>query len=147
MKLREEMPKLEGATAWINRDGDKDVLVEGRVTLIHFWSISCHLCKLGMPKLKELIDVFEDHLNVISVHMPRTESDFDSDKVKNVAEQFNISQPIFIDNQLNLTDAFENQYVPAYYIFDSEGKLRHFQAGGDGMPLLIKRLERILRKA
>ncbi|KYD29753.1 hypothetical protein B4110_1323 [Parageobacillus toebii] len=43
-------------------------------------------------------------------------------------------------------DAFENQYVPAYYVFDAEGKLRHFQAGGSGMKLLEKRVNRVLEE-
>ncbi|MBB3868056.1 Uri superfamily endonuclease [Parageobacillus toebii NBRC 107807] len=41
---------------------------------------------------------------------------------------------------------FENQYVPAYYVFDAEGKLRHFQAGGSGMKMLEKRVNRVLEE-
>jgi thiol-disulfide isomerase/thioredoxin len=146
MNLRDELPTFEGASAWINREGDKEVLVEGKPTLIHFWSTSCHLCKLVMPKLNKLFETFQDKLNVVSVHIPRTDTDFNLEKVKEVAAQFNMTQPILVDNDLLLRDAFENQYVPAYYIFDSERKLRHFQAGGDGILLLVNRLERILRK-
>jgi thiol-disulfide isomerase/thioredoxin len=145
MNLRDELPMLEGAAAWINREEDSEVLVEGKPTLIHFWSISCHLCKLVMPKLNKLLENFQDDLNVVSVHIPRTDSDLEVEKVKEVAAQFNMTQPIFVDNELHLTAAFENQYVPAYYIFDSERKMRHFQAGGDGILLLANRLERLLR--
>ncbi|MDD9794545.1 TlpA family protein disulfide reductase, partial [Priestia megaterium] len=28
--------------------------------------------------------------------------------------------------------------------FDKEGQLRHFQAGGNGMPMLRKRINRVL---
>ncbi len=45
---------------------------------------------------------------------------------------------------INLADMFENQYVPAYYVFDREGKLRHFQAGGSGMKMLEKRVNEYL---
>ena len=43
-----------------------------------------------------------------------------------------------------LTDKFDNQYVPAYYVFDKDGQLRHFQAGGGGMKMLEKRVNRVL---
>lgn len=145
MNLRDELPMLEGATAWINREGDAEVLVEGKPTLIHFWSTSCHLCKLVMPKLNKLLENFQDDLNIVSVHIPRTDSDLDLEKVKEVVAQFNMTQLIFVDNELHLTNAFENQYIPAYYIFDSERKMRHFQAGGNGISLLANRLERLLR--
>jgi len=49
-----------------------------------------------------------------------------------------------VTNASFLTEAFENQYVPAYYVFDREGKLRHFQAGGSGMKMLEKRVNRVL---
>jgi thiol-disulfide isomerase/thioredoxin len=145
MKLREEMPELSGATSWLNGELTKEDL-QGRPTLIHFWSVSCGLCKEAMPEVNEFRDEFEDELNVIAVHMPRSENDLDVAVIEAMAMGHDISQPIFIDSEHKLTDAFENKYVPAYYVFDAEGKLRHFQAGGSGMNMLRKRVNRVLGK-
>ncbi|WP_026570516.1 MULTISPECIES: redoxin domain-containing protein [Sediminibacillus] len=144
MKLRTPMPELEGATEWLNGEVSKEDLVGGKPTLIHFWSVSCGLCKEAMPNVNEFRDEYKDDLNVVAVHMPRSEKDLDLDQIKEVAEEHGISQPIFVDNKHALTDAFENQYVPAYYVFDAEGNLRHFQAGGGGMKMLRKRVNRVL---
>lgn len=144
MKLREQMPELTGATTWLNGQVDKADLVGEKPTLIHFWSISCHLCKEAMPDVNNFRDEYKDELNVIAVHMPRSEDDVDLDKIKEVAAEHDISQPIFVDSDLKLTDAFDNQYVPAYYVFDKDGQLRHFQAGGSGMKMLEKRVNRVL---
>ncbi|MCJ7841694.1 TlpA family protein disulfide reductase [Lederbergia sp. NSJ-179] len=144
MKLRAPMPALEGATAWINGERTKDQLVGEKPTLIHYWSISCHLCKEAMPQVNQFRDRYKDKLNVIAVHIPRSENDLDLDEIKTVAEEHGITQPIFVDSELKLADAFENQYVPAYYVFDKEGNLRHFQAGGGGMKMLEKRVNRVL---
>ncbi|GLY10645.1 TlpA family protein disulfide reductase [Bacillus badius] len=144
MKLREPMPELEGATAWLNGEVTKSELVGEKPTLIHFWSISCHLCKEAMPKVNEFRDEYSDKLNVVAVHMPRSEDDLDLEKIKAVAEEHGITQPIFVDSEHKLTEAFENQYVPAYYVFDKDGNLRHFQAGGSGMKMLEKRVNRVL---
>jgi thiol-disulfide isomerase/thioredoxin len=145
MKLREEMPELTGATSWLNGEVTKEEL-QGRPTLIHFWSVSCGLCKEAMPEVNEFRDEYEDELNVIAVHMPRSENDLDVTVIEAMAMGHDISQPIFIDSEHKLTDAFENKYVPAYYVFDAEGKLRHFQAGGSGMNMLRKRVNRVLGK-
>lgn len=144
MKLRAPMPELEGATEWLNGEVTKDDLLGDKPTLIHFWSVSCGLCKEAMPNVNEFRDRYSDDLNVIAVHMPRSEKDLDLEQIKQTAEEHGITQSIFVDNKHALTDAFENQYVPAYYVFDEEGNLRHFQAGGGGMKMLEKRVNRVL---
>ncbi|OXS63423.1 thiol-disulfide isomerase/thioredoxin [Bacillus sp. V-88] len=144
MKLREPMAELSGATEWLNGEVTKQDLVGDKPTLIHFWSISCHLCKEAMPQVNEFRDRYSDKLNVMAVHMPRSEEDLNLDEIKKVASEHDITQPIFVDSEHKLTDAFENQYVPAYYVFDKDGNLRHFQAGGSGMKMLEKRVNRVL---
>ncbi|MCP1143876.1 TlpA family protein disulfide reductase [Lysinibacillus endophyticus] len=144
MKLRSPMPELEGATKWLNGQVTRDELVGEKPTLIHFWSVSCYLCKEAMPDVNKFRDQYKDELNVIAVHMPRSEEDTDLEQIEKVAAQFDITQPIFVDNEMKLTDAFENEYVPAYYVFDKSGVLRHFQAGGSGMKMLEKRVNRVL---
>ncbi|UTE75230.1 TlpA disulfide reductase family protein [Rossellomorea sp. KS-H15a] len=144
MKLREPMPALSGATEWLNGEVTKNDLVGDKPTLIHFWSISCHLCKEAMPQVNEFRDRYSDKLNVMAVHMPRSEEDLNLDEIKKVAAEHDITHPIFVDSEHKLTDAFENQYVPAYYVFDKDGNLRHFQAGGSGMKMLEKRVNRVL---
>lgn len=144
MKLRSPMPDLTGATAWLNGEVSKKQLIGSKPTLIHFWSVSCGLCKEAMPEVNAFRDQYKEELNVIAVHMPRSEKDMDLTDIKKIAAQHDITQPIFVDNDMKLTDAFDNQYVPAYYVFDKTGQLRHFQAGGSGMKMLEKRVNRVL---
>jgi thiol-disulfide isomerase/thioredoxin len=144
MRLRAEMPELTGATEWLNGQVSKEDLTGEKPTLIHFWSISCHLCKEAMPQVNEFRDKYSDKLNVMAVHMPRSEDDLNLEEIKETAAKHDITQPIFVDSEHKLTEAFENQYVPAYYVFDKDGKLRHFQAGGSGMKMLEKRVNRVL---
>ncbi|SFJ91394.1 Thiol-disulfide isomerase or thioredoxin [Halobacillus dabanensis] len=145
MRLRTPMPELPEATEWLNSEPlKKEDLIGNKPTLIHFWSVSCGLCKEAMPDVNEFRDQYGDVLNVVAVHMPRSEKDLDLTQIKEVTAEHRITQPIYVDNQHKLTDAFENQYVPSYYVFDEEGNLRHFQAGGGGMKMLQKRVNRVL---
>lgn len=144
MKLHETMPELAGATAWLNGRYDKAELVGKKPTLIHFWSISCQLCKEVMPRVNTFRDRYKGELNVIAVHMPRSEDDMDLQQIKKAAAVHGITQPVFIDSDLKLTDSFGVRYVPAYFVFDRDGKLRHFQEGGSGMKMLEKRVKRVL---
>jgi len=147
MKLREPMPELSDAKVWLNGEVTREDLVGEIPTLIHFWSISCHLCKKAMPQVNELRNKYKDKLNVISIHMPRSEEDRNLVEIKRVAVEHNMTQPIYVDDDDHtLTNRFENQYVPSYYLFDREGKLRHFQIGGSGMNMLEKRVNRMFNE-
>ncbi|KOO50574.1 TlpA family protein disulfide reductase [Priestia koreensis] len=144
MKLRDTMPELVGASMWINGETSTEQLIGKKATLIHFWSVSCHLCKEAMSHINDFRDLYQEQLQVVAVHMPRSKADLNTEEIQRIAVEENMTQPIFIDHEQTLTAAFDNQYVPAYYLFDRDGRLRHFQAGGSGMKVLKKRLQRIL---
>jgi len=85
-------------------------------------------------------------LRVIAIHMPRYESDTDVEQVRDLIAKFNITEPVAVDNEHKLKEAFQNDqgYVPAYYLFDAEGKLKSFAAGERGLDMLKSALERLL---
>lgn len=142
LKLWSPMPAIEGATAWLNGEMKKEDLP----TFVHFWSVSCELCKKAMPHVNDLRERYRGKLNVLAVHMPRTEIDKDLEEIKKVAAKHGITHPIFVDNERQLIALFKNKYVPAYYVFDRDGFLRHYQAGNSGMTFLLKRVSRVIGK-
>jgi|SRR5699024_1696336 len=145
MRLRDKIPELDGATKWFNcTEIRRSELIGDKPTLFHFWSVSCELCKKTMSKVNVLRDEYRDELNVIAVHVPRSEMDLDFKKISKVAREYDISQPIYVDNRQKLMDVFKNKYVPAYYVFDKKGRLRHRHSGRGGMNMLRKRVNRVL---
>lgn len=100
-----------------------------------------------MPRVAAWRDELrEKGLRVIAVHLPRYESDTDVEQVRGMLATHQISEPCAVDNEHKLRDAFQNEqgYVPAYYLFDSQGKLRGFAAGERGLDLLKTTLDRIM---
>ncbi len=151
MRIGTEMPRLEGATTWFGHtQAYAEAESKGHPTLVHFWSISCGICKDNLPRIATWRDeLSEQGLRVIAVHMPRYESDTDIEVVREAIATFNITEPCAVDNEHKLRDAFQNDqgYVPAYYLFDAEGKLRSFAAGERGVDLLKATLDRVLTSA
>lgn len=145
------MPALDGATQWFaGTQAHAEAQAKGQPTLIHFWSLSCGICKDNMPRIAEWRDELNERgLRVIAVHMPRYESDTDVEAIREAVETFKITEPCAVDNEHKLRDAFQNEqgYVPAYYLFDREGKLRSFAAGERGLDLLKSTLDRVLNQA
>jgi len=151
MRIGTEMPALEGATEWFGAtQAHAETEAKGHPTLVHFWSVSCGICKDNLPRIATWRDELgEQGLRVIAVHMPRYESDTDVEAVREAVATNNISEPCAVDNEHKLRDAFKNDqgYVPVYYLFDAEGKLRSFAAGERGVDLLKATLDRILAPA
>ncbi len=148
MRIGTQMPSLDGATEWFGgTQAHAETETVGHPTLIHFWSMSCGMCKDNMPRVAEWRDELrEKGLRVIAVHMPRYESDTDAEQVRDMIATYKITEPVAVDNEHKLRDAFQNDkgYVPAYYLFDREGKLRGFAAGERGLDLLKATLDRVL---
>lgn len=151
MRIGTEMPKLDGATEWFGAtQAHAEAEAKGRPTLVHFWAVSCGICKENMERVSEWRDKhFDAGLRVIAIHMPRYEADTDVEAVREAIAKYNITEPCAVDNQHKLRDAFQNEngYVPAYYLFDAEGKLRSFAAGERGLQMLTSALERTLAAA
>jgi thiol-disulfide isomerase/thioredoxin len=150
-RIGTEMPSLEGATEWISGSADDaSSSVKGQPTLIHFWSISCGICKENMPRVSEWRDKYKDEgLRVVAVHMPRYPADQDIEAVREAIDKYNITEACAIDNDHKLRDAFQNEqgYVPAYYLYDAEGKLRSFAAGERGLDMIFSAMNRTLAAA
>jgi thiol-disulfide isomerase/thioredoxin len=147
LRMNSPLPLLEGGTDWFNGAEVRGEDLKGKTVLVHFWSISCGVCKESLPDLTRWIETWGPvGLVVISVHMPRQESDTSVPAVQEAIEEYEVKQPCVVDNWHTITDAFENKYVPAYYIFDTEGKLRHFQAGEKAIKMVEPVLARLFEK-
>lgn len=123
------LPSLEGATEAFHAEGFDPAALTGRPVLVHFWGVSCHICHEVMDQVTALRDE-NPGLGFIGVHMPQKEADLDVALVQRDIEEYGLTHTILVDNQHTIAQRFENQFVPAFYLFDHEGKL-YFRASGD----------------
>ena len=148
MRIGTQMPSLDGATEWFGAtQAHAEEVTKGHPTLVHFWSVSCGICKDNMPRVAEWRDEKgTEGLRVIAVHMPRYEADTDTEAVRDAITKYDIKEPCAIDNEHRLREAFQNEqgYVPAYYLFDAEGKLKGFAAGEHGINMIAPAIARLL---
>lgn len=147
MRIGTEMPSFEGATEWFNATGAAaEAGAKGHPTLVHFWSVSCGTCKENLPRVAEWRDQKAgEGLRVVAVHMPRNEADTDAEAVRDAVAAYNITEPCAVDNEHKLSKAFQNESgdMPAYYLYDGEGKLSSFASGEDGLSTVEGALERV----
>src|SRR5438128_5057289 len=114
MRIGTEMPPLDGATEWFGgTQASAEAQAAGRPTLIHFWSMSCGICKDNMPRIAEWRDQLKEQgLRVIAVHMPRYEADTDVEGVREAIATYEIGEAGAADNEHNLKE--DTQYNQGY---------------------------------
>lgn len=145
MRLYAELPAFEGVTDWVNGKVDKEAL-RGKTVLVHFWAVSCHLCKEEFPIVNHWREAYGERypLQLVGVHIPRSDADRDAGPVMEAIRKYELTHPVIIDNARTVSDAFGNPCVPAYYLFDENLKLRHSHMGERGLRLVNERLMKIL---
>lgn len=143
MRLGTPLPSLDGATEWWSPAGQPE-LSPGKVTFVHFWAVSCHICHETMADVVRIVNQYAANgLQTIAIHMPRYESDADAEKVKIDVATYQMKQPVGLDHLHSITNRFENEYVPAFFIFGTDGNLKYRAAGDKG----FQKVEPKLREA
>jgi thiol-disulfide isomerase/thioredoxin len=145
--MRTPLPPLEGVATWINADGVPPASeLEGRPVLVHFWSISCYICHNVAEQVSAWRDKYGPQgLVVIAIHQPRGPEELDVAKVtEDALGPMGLTQPCAVDSEHLLVQRFQNEFVPAYYVFDKNHELVHRQAGDRGFERLELKIEEVL---
>lgn len=145
LRMRSPLPALDGVATWINGEPPRDGL-KGRPVVVSFWSTSCYLCHETAEQFARWRDRYAARgVAFVAIHQPRSPEELDTASVADDARgAMQLTQPVAIDNDHTLVDRFQNQFVPAFYVFNREHELRHFQAGGKGFDRIETALERVL---
>jgi cytochrome c biogenesis protein CcdA/thiol-disulfide isomerase/thioredoxin len=124
------LPPLVGATEWLNSLPLTQEGLKGKVVLIDFWTSSCINCLRAIPYVRAWANKYKDQgLVVIGVHAPEFAFEKSIKNVRAAVADLKIDYPVAIDNDYAIWRAFNNQYWPAHYFIDAEGRIRHHHFG------------------
>lgn len=145
LRLREELPEFSSDMEWLNGSVTKEKLIGEVPLLVHFWSVSCHLCENTYGIINRWKKTYGDKFQLVGIHMPITKEDVDKTLIKQKAKRMNMTNSIYLDHDLVVSDRFQNRIVPSFYLFDKKGLLRHIQSGESGFRMLEKRLVLLMK--
>jgi cytochrome c biogenesis protein CcdA/thiol-disulfide isomerase/thioredoxin len=132
LPIEGDLPPLSGATTWLNSPPLSAEGLRGKVVLVDFWTYSCINCLRALPFVKGWYDKYKDHgLVVIGVHAPEFAFEKDVGNVRRAVADLKITYPVALDDDYAIWQGFNNQYWPAHYFIDSQGRIRghHFGEG------------------
>ncbi len=146
LRLHTKLPSLEGITQWLN-GGPNFEESQGKPVLVYFWAVSCHVCHNNMPTLQTIRQEYiPKGLKMIAIHCPRMKTDTDLEKVEAAVEKYGITEPCGIDIMHKAKKSFENEFWPAYYLFDRYGFLKRRSAGNAGLSMVKPLIEKMFEK-
>lgn len=123
-------PSLGGATAWLGSPPLTQAGLRGKVVLIDFCTYSCINWLRTLPYVRAWSARYGRHgLAVIGVHTPEFDFEHDIGNVRRATSAMRLDYPIAIDNDTAIWRAFGNQFWPALYFIDAQGRLRHHRFG------------------
>ncbi|MCD2166736.1 cytochrome c biogenesis protein DipZ [Comamonas koreensis] len=141
-------PSLDGGTQWLNAAPQSIPALRGKVVLVNFWTYSCVNCLRTLPYVNAWAQKYADRgLVVVGVHAPEFAFEKDRSNVEKALQQLKISYPVVQDNGFRIWRAFNNQYWPALYLVDAQGRVRHHQFGEGGYAATERALNELLREA
>ncbi|MBV6305262.1 cytochrome c biogenesis protein DipZ [Candidimonas humi] len=142
------MPSLDGAVQWLNSPPLTTQGLRGKVVLIDFWTYSCINCLRSLPYIKAWADRYRNQgLVVIGVHAPEFAFERDIGNVKRAVHKLGVDYPVAIDNNYAIWRAFNNEYWPAHYFVDAQGRIRYHHFGEGDYAKSEQVIQELLREA
>ena len=159
MKVELQLPSFSGASDWLNLERpnatNQDRIealqreIKGRPVLVHFWSLNAEPAKINLMQIADWRDQRRrEGLRVVAIHSPETAAEKKQRAVRDAAERLNLIEPCALDNEHRLRDEFAEDAgaLPAYFLFDIDGTLRHSSTGTDSLEQLEDELDQLLKE-
>ena len=148
LPIEGEFPSLGGATEWLNSPPLTAAGLRGKVVLIDVWTYTCINWLRTLPYVRAWAEKYKNQgLVVIGVHSPEFEFEKNVENVRRQAKGMRVDYPIAIDNDFALWSALKNQYWPALYVVDAQGRIRHHQFGEGGYDQSERIIQQLLAEA
>jgi cytochrome c biogenesis protein CcdA/thiol-disulfide isomerase/thioredoxin len=139
-------PTLHADGAWINSPPLTLQQLRGKVVLIDFWTYSCINCLRTLPHLKAWYAAYHDKgLVIVGVHTPEFAFEHVTSNVRAAVKRLGIAYPVVQDNRYKTWDNYANQYWPAEYLIDKQGRVRHTHFGEGEYEETESLIRRLLR--
>jgi cytochrome c biogenesis protein CcdA/thiol-disulfide isomerase/thioredoxin len=136
------LPSLDGIGPWINSPPLSTKDLKDKVVVIDFWTYSCINCIRSIPYVRAWYERYRnDGLVVIGVHAPEFAFERNPENVIQAVQDLGIRYPVALDNDYVVWNRLKNNYWPAHYFFDAQGRQRyhHFGEGRYGESEMVIR--------
>lgn len=121
-------PEFVDTQKWFNTPGEEPLSLRGlrgHVVLVDFWTYSCINCIRTLPYLNAWYRKYRSKgFVIVGVHTPEFPFEHSASNVAEAIRQNGIEYPVVQDNDYGTWNAYHNEYWPAEYLIDAQGRIR-----------------------
>ncbi len=148
LPIEGRMPALGDAEGWLNSMPLRVSDLRGKVVVVNFWTYTCINWLRTAPYLRAWADKYRDQgLIVVGVHSPEFGFEKDIANVERATRRLLLDYPVLIDSEHAVWRSFGNQYWPATYLVDAQGRIRYHQFGEGNYEKTEQVIQQLLREA
>lgn len=111
---------------WIDPRPD----LQGKVTVVRWWTNGCSLCSGSVPALTELAK----KATLVAVYHPKPPRDAGADEIRGFAKQIGMPGILALDRDWKVLDRWRapelRKFTSLTFLLDKKGKIRHVHPGG-----------------
>lgn len=126
-------PDVKGIASWLNTPGGAPICLaslRGSVVLVDFWAYSCINSRRALAHVVDWYETYKDFgLQVVGIHSPEYAFEKLAENVARCAAGLSITYPIALDNNMSTWNNYRNRHLPAQYLIDTDGIVRHIKFG------------------
>ena len=127
---RSAAPDFTGLDGWINSPPLRLTDLRSKVVLVDFWTFSCVNCVRTIPHLQHLEQAYGGRgLVIVGVHSPEFDFEKVAANVQAAVTRDGVTWPVALDSEMNTWNAYNNEYWPAEYLLDQQGRIAYVHDG------------------
>lgn len=109
----------------------------GQRVIVNFWATWCPPCRAEIPDFQKLYN--EQDVVILAVNL--TGSEKSTDKVIDFVDDFEMTFPVLMDDQTEVSTLYQVQAYPTSYMIDSNGHIQFMAMGAMNYDLMVQQLE------
>lgn len=132
LSVEGQLPSFAGAIEWINSKPLTPAELRGKIVVVDFWTYTCVNWSRTLPYVRAWAERYKNNgVVVIGVHTPEFGFEKDLNNIHRSIGEMHVDYPVAVDSNYAIWNAFNNEYWPALYIADAQGRIRfhHFGEG------------------
>jgi thiol-disulfide isomerase/thioredoxin len=138
-------PEFQGIDTWLNSEPLSMAKLHGQVVLVDFWTFDCVNCRNTLPHVESWHEKYKDKgLVVVGVHTPEYAFERPTENVKRAIEKLKVGYAVAQDNSYATWRAYGNQYWPAVYLIDKQGRIVYSHFGEGRYAEIEKKINELL---
>lgn len=108
----------------------------GEQVMLNFWATWCPPCRAEMPDMQKFYE--DEEVVILAVNLTQTQNEMEN--IPGFIEEFDLTFPVLLDEELDVSLAYKIQPIPTTYMIDSTGHISDKSFGPMNYEMMVQKL-------